>query len=339
MTRIFRRGWFGGLSVLLFSAAVARAELDLWFLVASDPHYKAEAEKDAKTRRNVARMNGIPGKTFFDGTTIGTPAGVLMLGDLADSPTLAQWKLFVEDFGLTGREGALKYPVYEGWGNHDVQGMPSHTSSLVLKRKKDGDPDGIFERNPNRIFVWNGVTNKVHLAPEGYVYSWDWGPVHLIQCGYGPYVEPDPARKQMKGKNYNSTGAFQFMVDSLKKHVGDSRRPVILMHHLDVNSGFGWTQAEVDKYYEAVKGYNVIAVMYGHTSTGVGAWKVVQGGKEDRTPVIRTVNTGNLGAGFWVAHVTDEAFSIAYTTGEKDGQPEWSPRHRGRWAIEVPAGK
>lgn len=315
---------------------VQAANTDYWFLVCSDCHYTATDTDNTAEHNNVARMNAITGKTFFDGTTIGDPLGVLALGDLADNVTLPMWQAWLADFGLNGKDGVLKYPVYEGWGNHDVQGLSSYTKSPILKKQTGSTTNGIYERNPSRIFVWHGVTNTVRLASQGYVYSWEWGPVLFIQAGYSPCDMPlDPNRTSMGGVNYDPTGSLQFVRDELAR-IGTTGQPIILMHHLDVNSTFGWTQAEIDKYYDVVKDYNVIAVMYGHTTTAVTTWKTVAGGAVDRSPSIHTVNTGNLGAGFWVAHVTDTNFSIAYTTGQSGGQPTWSGSYRGSWPINVP---
>lgn len=334
------RCWKATLGLMLMCADGvhdSRAGTDFWFLVGSDSHYTAVASNNTSESNNIVRMNNITGTTFFDGSTVGEPLGLLMLGDLADNVTLAMWQAWLADFGLNGQGGILRYPVYEGWGNHDVQGLSSYTKSPILKTQTGSTTPGIYERNAARIYTWHGVTNSIHLAPQGYVYSWEWGPVLFIQAGYSPCDMPlDPARPQMGGNNYDPTGSLQFIRDELALRVGDTRRPVVLMHHLDVNSTFGWTQAEIDKYYNVVKDYNVIAVMYGHTSTAVTTWKTVAGGAVARDPLIRAVNTGNLGTGFWVAHVTDTTFSIAYTTGQSGGQPTWHATHRGSWTIEVP---
>lgn len=327
------------LGIALGFLSSARAE-DLWFLVTSDSHYKNEATNNIAQNGNVLRMNAIAGKKMpekLGGAVIGEPVGVLVLGDCADGPSVADWRNWQVDFGLNGQGGTLKFPVYEGWGNHDVSGLSNYDRSPVLKRQKDGDPDGILERNTKRIYVWGGVTNRVNLSPSGFLYSWDWDRVHLIQTGYAPCEGIDPQRRQMGGKNYDPVGALAFVQQDLKERVGDSGRPVILMHHYDVNSGFGWTQAEIDRYFEAVKGYNVIAVMYGHTSTGIGLWREKIGNGPPRNPEIHTINTGHLAAGFWVVQVTADTFRIAYTTGQdENGNPTWAPQFQSSWSIASP---
>jgi len=72
-------------------------------------------------------MNELPGNNWpekLGGGFIGFPRGVLALGDLIDDgdktgQTDIEWLHFEEQFGLDGTDGLLRFPVFEGWGNHD----------------------------------------------------------------------------------------------------------------------------------------------------------------------------------------------------------------------------
>ena len=108
--------------------------LAVTFLVASDTHVGFGApespgrdpliEPMGLERTNLAMvdsMNTIAGKSYpiVLGGTVQKPRAVLVTGDLTEVGGQEQWRLWTRIFGLTGKEGALKYPVYEGAVNHD----------------------------------------------------------------------------------------------------------------------------------------------------------------------------------------------------------------------------
>src|SRR5690606_3152205 len=64
------------------------------------------------------------------GTPVAQPRGLLVAGDLTqngkdgraeNNGSLGRNELgqFISDYGLTGTDGLLRFPVYEGYGNHD----------------------------------------------------------------------------------------------------------------------------------------------------------------------------------------------------------------------------
>src|SRR5436190_1132851 len=61
-----------------------------------------------------------------------------------------EWTAFSDLFGLTGKDGKLKFPIYEVHGNHD--GVKSDV--LVIKK--------ITERNKTRPGVTNVSKNGLH---------------------------------------------------------------------------------------------------------------------------------------------------------------------------------
>ena len=71
---------------------------------------------------------------------------MVVLGDLIDDGDRAengrklseeQYRIFLADFGLDGTDGLLKFPVFEGWGNHDGPpvGKEKHGFSLQAEIK------------------------------------------------------------------------------------------------------------------------------------------------------------------------------------------------------------
>ena len=81
-------------------------------------------------RVTIYQINEIASVRWPDelgGGPICNPRGVL-LGDVIDdgdrmndgkNQSRRQYRYFLADFGFDGTDGRLKYPVLDGWGNHD----------------------------------------------------------------------------------------------------------------------------------------------------------------------------------------------------------------------------
>ena len=99
-----------------------------------------------------------------------------------------EWAAFTDAYGLTGKDGKLKVPVYEVHGNHDSP----RGDGLAVKK--------IAERNKARPGVTNVSKNGVH-------YSWDWGGLHFVCLGIVVGQVADLARK----RRYDPLGSLEFL--------------------------------------------------------------------------------------------------------------------------------
>ena len=174
-----------------WSPAVARdlpaqpnepAARDLTFFVVSDTHYGLSPRGDETLPLLVDKMNGLPGMKYPDeigGETIAPPHGVLHIGDITNDAKEKQWDLFVHDYGLTGKEGKLHFPVYERFGNHD-----GGSKNIVRK--------SIKERNPGRV----GLKT---ISENGLFYSWDWEGIHFVSLGISPGTTCHPYDQRREG--------------------------------------------------------------------------------------------------------------------------------------------
>jgi hypothetical protein len=236
---------------------------DVTFFVSSDTHYGRE-NNAAINRRVIDAMNALPGQALpasVGGGVVRTPRGVVLNGDLLDegfdkesAPT--NWAEFCRDYGLTGEDGRLCFPLYEGFGNHDGGPVKSFVRA------------GIKERNSRR-------TGLAGISADGHHYSWDWDHVHLVQLnlfgGSGP--------QDVKGVNpaeHDPQGALDFLRDDLAKHVGTSGRPVIVFQHFAWVGGMAdWWQPEAkERFYEVVKPYRVACLINGHShGASFAPWK------------------------------------------------------------------
>lgn len=125
---------------------------DVTFFVAADAHLGADGMLPLN-RLEIENMNDLPGTPYPAdiGGRVDRPLGVLFAGDMTDHGRSGEWKTFEQLYGLTGREGLLKYPVFEGTGNHD----------RVLP---------LLECVPGAVRERHG----------GLTYSWDWADVHVV---------------------------------------------------------------------------------------------------------------------------------------------------------------
>ncbi len=236
------------------------------FLVTGDPQYLAEnVAKPSKLDPYSAEANSrfldilkkLPGESIPAAAVGGSVSkkikGVLVTGDLIDSadknggnyPAMQrfEWERYKTDYGLTGKDGGLPYPVYELHGNHDG---PQGDTFIV---------EDIVKRNATRPGVVNKSANGLH-------YSWDWGPLHLVSLGI--FVgEGQEKREQF---HYAPRGSLEFLAADLESQVGDSGRPVILAFHLHPNGPeYDWPPEDLQQFWNALKKYNVIAMFHGHT--------------------------------------------------------------------------
>jgi len=236
------------------------------FLVSGDPQYLAEysnaPEKldpysETANSRFLQIIKGSPGKPIDESLGGGEISrdllGMLVVGDLIDSadktggyyPAMQkfEWERYKRDYGLTGKDGGLPFPVYELHGNHDG---PQGDTFVV---------EGIIERNLSRPQVQ-------HRSPNGLHYSWDWGPLHLISLGI--FVGEGETRRP--NFHYAPRSSLEFLRSDLATHVGVSKRPVLLAFHLHPNApSFDWPPEDLANFWATIEPYNVVAIFHGHT--------------------------------------------------------------------------
>jgi cytolysin (calcineurin-like family phosphatase) len=235
-----------------------------------------------------------------EGRPVGAPRGVVIAGDLtqngqAGRDPLTEWYtgdayafdvntaygahevvsrvaaelgLFVRDYGLRGGDGVgpfvLKWPVFEGYGNHDFDVL-EHPSLVYAGQAPARDIVSIR----NRV---RGAWPEVRRFAAGNAghYSWDWGRAHFVQLNLvasdaratnadddsGTQMERDPQ------------GARTFLTEDLAAEVGDSCRPVIVIMHYGFDAfsdeGRWWDEAQRLTFLAAVRPYNVVAILHGH---------------------------------------------------------------------------
>jgi predicted phosphodiesterase len=361
-TRLSRRTFVAGslaaagLPALSSTAATPPADLkEVAFFFVSDSHALALKDDPAKmdpassvvTARLIDVLNALPGTAIpagAGGGTVAHPRGVIHGGDIIDSGDKAgqpfvdmqktELAFFNSEFGLTGANGRLKYPVYEVHGNHDA---PSGAGLAI---------EDIKRRNQSRP----GVTA---LSSNGLHYSWDWGPVHFVNLGIVVGTSPKTKRK----RRYNPLASLDFLVSDLKEKVGDSGRPVIITHHVDV-ARYGqrpdnpdgpfdnkeWDPVDVHAFHDALKPYNVVAILYGHThARNVFKWDGTSNkAGENALDVFNVKDSAHFKGPkhtFFYFHLDLSAGQMTvreYATPDKWNTATWTPQ---TWTKHVKVGK
>lgn len=334
-----------GLQTLSAALSDDASAAEVAFFVVGDTHYLANREQpskiDAKSAevcgRLVETLNQLAGTEIPEaagGGKVLAPVGVIHVGDVIDTgdkngtaqTVMQKTELarFREDYGLTGKDGRLKYPVFEIAGNHDSP----HGGGLFI--------DTIKARNTSRPGVINVSDNGVH-------YSWDWGGTHFVNLGLIVGTDAAVSRR----RRYAALDSLAFLVSDLKKHVGESRQPVVLTHHVDIArystacdpqaapNSKEWDPCDAQAFHEAIKDYNVAGIFYGHThARSVFQW---DGRSTKDNAGIRVFNTDNASyfagdaqAFFYVESRGGNLLVREYQTKDRWQTGFWTPQ---TWGV------
>lgn len=124
-------------SALVLAGAEPAAPPTITFFVCSDSHFGYEGMSELN-RVVVEQMNALPGTPYplEVGGTVDAPRGLVFTGDTTDDGTLEEFAEFEWVYGLTGKDGLLRFPVFEAIGNHDVN-SESPIKDRVSRRHGD----------------------------------------------------------------------------------------------------------------------------------------------------------------------------------------------------------
>ena len=317
----------------------AAAKRNVTFLSTSDCHYDAYENEDRNERDRVTiqEMNAIAERKWpekLGGDAIERPRGAVVLGDCIDDgdrelkgqrQSGKQYEFFRADFGLDGTDGLLKYPAFEGWGNHD--GPPAG-------KEKFGFSFQAELKKRNELRKQKKLIDSV--SENGLHYAWNWDDVRLVQLNLYP------ADKQREGVRYSPVwhdpqGALTFLKNDLAKSVGPSGRPVVLMSHCGFDTDW-WTPADWKDLYDAVRSYNVVLYLYGHSGTGVREWA-----PPGEKPTWTCINDGQTENGFFVIQLVGDRLRAAYRVKanvkvtknpDRTETREWGGAWEWKWLVD-----
>jgi hypothetical protein len=342
-TVISRRAFLRGAGVALAGAWMPGLAADSGaplasFFVIGDTHFLAEKESPDKmdpvsaacTRALVDTLNRLPGVEIPEtagGGKVAAPNGVLHAGDLIDtgdktSPVhvamqRTEWAAYVAEFGLTGTEGRLKFPVMEVAGNHDApQGIGYAAEQLAVRHRSRSGLKGISK-------------NGLH-------YSWNWGGAHFVALGLIVGATASEPRK----RRYAAMDSLAFLQEDLASNTSKDQ-PLVVLHHVDVarytaekeGVDYGkweWDPADVQAFYEALRGRRAVT-FHGHThKRDIQRWDGKTAKAESGIGVFNVDNGAHFGspsqALFYVELRGDGLVIREYATRDRWATGEWTPQ-------------
>lgn len=266
---------------LLYGASAAASGVT--FIFTSDPQFCADAVDRISSCRRWGRSDtlvdwqiaGINRITDYgwprnwpaglrDGGSFESPRGIVLGGDLTESAGGfvgrngggRQWQWFTRRYENGGDE-AVRYPVYVGLGNHDLEIEP-RDQRLPRDLYRDRMWDYVTQRHAGA----NAPVSVEDFDPESHSYSWDWDGVHLVQL-----------HRFAGDTRHDLPSSLPWLRRNLQRHASDGR-PVILFQHYGFESGNSigsnrrsrskWTPQEMDQFAGVIRGYNVLALFHGH---------------------------------------------------------------------------
>jgi hypothetical protein len=314
------------LTACLAFACGAAVAADVTFFSYSDIHYGAD---DGGKRPPIVQsakvpvINSLPGTAYPDeiGGTVEKPRAVIMQGDLINDGAVkdkypTQWANYLADFGVNG-EGRCKFPVFEGVGNHDVN-----------------EDMFVFNQVKARNVIRKQLGYIKNVSSNGYHYSWDWDGVHFVNVNLFP-GDVWEGEADAYGRGHHPQHAREFLADDLKRNVGDSGRPVVIVQHFRPIDENWWTYSAADKFHQVIQDYNVIAILVGHQGGGVNnKWRGYNWISSNGELVVCRIKDGdftaiNRSADAWGRPMSKKIF------------PSWSDSglpavvNNGDWATQV----
>ena len=248
---------------------------------------------------NIKAINRIEGKKWpknfgFNGN-IKDIRGVLVAGDLVEyggTPGVSsdngrkaetETQHFYEMYGLcgggrnvlTGRP-QLKYPIYEGYGNHDY----------IRNRPFNYKYHTVINLIGSMAPLKSNIT--AFMAPYYSHYAWKWDNVHFINLNIKAGQDNEYVNKLKKGRKphekfLDPKFSLPFLSKYLKRFVKKTGEGVVIMMHYPLyqpnklgmfRGDKRFNKRDHKRFYNIIKPYNIVAIIYGHTHrTKYSTWK------------------------------------------------------------------
>ncbi len=229
---------------------------DVTFIVASDLHFDLPPETDQYY--HVITMNRVPGNFTFPtdsaalgiaGETVQKVDGVIIAGDIFDKSAPEILSLYRERYETGKSEKTIHYPVYPGFGNHDIDPVSEK-------------PDENLKGRAFSLHYLDSILNDklikkeiLNLHTPSRSYSWNVGDVHFVQ-----------AQRFSGDTGYCKESNLDWLAEDLKQYASKGN-PVIYIQHYGVDSWAikWWPQEARNHLFNILDQYNIAAFLVGHT--------------------------------------------------------------------------
>ncbi|HEY5818172.1 MAG TPA: metallophosphoesterase [Mesorhizobium sp.] len=352
-----RRGFLAaasaaGLHGLFTPLAAGAAEEEITFAFISDvhacrmnsglsPNCQQEGKTDQALLRHIKALNRLPEEIWpssIKGVATGLPSagkrigelrGIVVGGDMTDDgggQTVepregTQLLQFSHRYQQGAGPDRVHVPVYAGLGNHDLD-QDGKPPNVDWYRRELRD---YVEVNHEPGDIFKPPVPAANFDPETDCYSWNWGPLHLVQL----HRFGGDTRK-------GAVSSIPWLKDDLR--TAGAGRPVVLFQHYgwdpfslenwdpakttfdDKGEGAAhwWSDAERQTLLEALSGSKVIGIFHGHEHPTPMIYRV--GGLDLFKPIasflggFALVRLSGAGLEITLGQAIDDSGGVAFTT-------------------------
>jgi hypothetical protein len=150
-------------------------------------------------------------------------------------------------------------------------------------------------------------------------------------------------------RRYDPLGSADFLAEDLRRCVGRSGRPVVLVHHLNLASRCRpcdkttlpkdkeWDACDIAAFHEAITGYNVVAIFCGHThARSTHRWDGVTAKAETGVALFNVDDAAHFAGrkqGMFYVELADSRLTIReYATLDGWKSAAWTPQ---TWSVPL----
>ncbi len=214
------------------------------FAVVADLHFDEAPESDQFCHVNA--LNSLVPKGLEKSVDF-----VAIVGDIFDYPCSNSLELFRRRYEKGAGDKRLKYDIYPGYGNHDVDPDGEDVrKNMELRRLTFAYQDSLLKKMDERGQFLN-------LHPENGDYTWNVGDVHFVQANrfFGD---------SLRGGSFEEWR--KWIERDLKEHASNGEPVVIFQHYTFQSKSVNrwWSEESRKKMAEILAPYNVIAIFVGH---------------------------------------------------------------------------
>ncbi|MCD8041557.1 MAG: metallophosphoesterase [Tannerellaceae bacterium] len=241
---------------LVSCAAVQPEERDITVVIVADLHFDAPPETDQYY--HVVTINNLENNFIFPqnamsgiaGRAVTKIDGVIIAGDMFDQPGADILQLYKDRYEMQPDkdEKNIRYPVYPGYGNHDIDPISSDSLKNLEGRKfLLAYLDSVLHDKLAKGEILN-------LHPGSRSYSWNTGDVHFIQA------------QRFSGDTGYGESNFEWLEEELATYAANGV-PVVYIQHYGVDPWAltWWPQEARNRLFDLLDQYNIVAIFVGHT--------------------------------------------------------------------------
>ncbi|WP_154651966.1 metallophosphoesterase [Phocaeicola barnesiae] len=234
----------------------ARPERDITFAVVADLHFDLLPESDQyyhvralnNLENNFVWPNGTP---CFQGDTLKRLDCVAIAGDIFDKALDETHSLYKERYHQANGEDdkKIKYPVFPGFGNHDIDPVSKKPADNLAGRKMNlAYMDSVLQAKLAKGEI-------LSVDPESRAYSWNIEDVHFVQMH--TYAGDD---------HYCKGNSLEWLENDLRLYAAGGTPVVYIQHYgFDKWAIKWWPKDKREALFDLLDQYNVVGFFVGHT--------------------------------------------------------------------------